>query len=52
MTDPQEETRRTVRVPEDEWRRAKAAVAMGGTTISDVVRDALREYVKHADLGR
>lgn len=41
-----EETRRTVRVPEDEWRRAKSAAALNGRTLSDVVRQYLREYVK------
>lgn len=54
-----ETPRRTVRVPEAEWREAKAAAALDGVTISDVIRDALRDYVRQserlrdrADLGR
>jgi len=36
---------RTIRVPDDEWIPAKAAVEANGETISDVVRAALKRYV-------
>jgi hypothetical protein len=44
MTSP-EVPRRTVRVPEDDWRAAKAAAALEGLTISEVIRKALCGYV-------
>lgn len=41
-----ETPRRTVRVPEAEWRAAKAAAALAGETVSDVIRNLLAEYVR------
>lgn len=36
---------RPIRVEDDLWRAAKAAAADNGTTVSAVVRGALRAYV-------
>jgi hypothetical protein len=36
---------RSVRVPEDLWQAATIVANRNGETISDVVREALREYV-------
>jgi hypothetical protein len=36
---------RSVRVPEDLWQAAIIVANRNGETISDVVREALREYV-------
>jgi metal-responsive CopG/Arc/MetJ family transcriptional regulator len=36
---------RSVRVPEDLWQAATVVANRNGETISDVVREALREYV-------
>jgi predicted HicB family RNase H-like nuclease len=35
----------TVRVPRDLWDAAKVVAASRGETLSDVVRDCLRDYV-------
>jgi len=58
MTDkaPQERTagntpQRTIRVPDDEWNAAKAAVELNGETISDVVRAALKRYAEERKLA-
>lgn len=37
---------RTIRVPDDEWQAAQARAVEEGVTVSDVVRKALRAYVK------
>ena len=37
---------RTIRVPESEWRPAVEKAAAEGTTVTDVIREALRRYVK------
>ena len=37
---------RAVRVPDDLWRAARAVAKSRGEALSDVIRDALREYVK------
>jgi len=39
-------TRRTIRIPDEEYEPAKAKAAERGETITDVVRRALREYVQ------
>lgn len=38
----------TVKVPEALRRRAKAVAALRGETVSDVVREALAEYISEA----
>lgn len=37
---------RAIRVPDDLWQRARAIAKDRGETISEVLRDALVEYVK------
>ena len=39
---------RPVRVEDDLWQAAKEAAALDGTTVSDVIREALRRYVKRS----
>lgn len=40
---------RTVRVPDAEWRAAREASQAQGESLSEVIRQALREYVmRHA----
>ncbi len=36
---------RNVRIPDDTWRAAQAIAAAEGVVVSDVVRQALAEYV-------
>lgn len=36
---------RPIRVEDDLWAAAKAAAQLNGTTVSEVVREALRTYV-------
>lgn len=36
---------RSIRIPDDEWAAAREAAEREGTTVSDVVRAALRRYV-------
>ena len=44
---PRPENRhRMVRVEDELWEAAKAAAADEGTTVSEVIREALRRYVK------
>lgn len=42
-------TRRTIRVPEEEWVAAQNAAAVLKTDVSTEVRDALRALVKRAE---
>jgi predicted DNA-binding protein len=42
------ETRLTIKLPEDLRRRAKAVAALRGETISDVVREALENFIAEA----
>jgi predicted transcriptional regulator len=37
---------RVVRVPDDLWHAAQAIAKARGETLSDIIRDALRRYVK------
>ena len=37
---------RSVRVPDDEWEAAKVRADERGETLTDVLRQALREYAK------
>jgi len=37
---------RAIRVPDDLWRKARAIAQARGETLSDVLRDALVEYVR------
>jgi predicted transcriptional regulator len=37
---------RTIRVPDDLWQHAQAIAKARGETLSDIIRDALRRYVK------
>lgn len=37
--------RRTIRVPDDLWHTAKLAAAREGRTVTEVVNDALRDYI-------
>jgi hypothetical protein len=37
---------RGVRVPDEEWKPAQAKAKRKGETVTDVVRRALRDYVK------
>lgn len=39
---------RTIRIPDEDWRRARAAAALDGKTVSDVIRDLLRTYALDA----
>lgn len=39
---------RPIRVEDELWAAAKAAAAADGTTVSEVVREALRRYVKRS----
>jgi len=39
---------RPVRVEDDLWQAAKDAAITDGTTVSEVVREALRRYVKRS----
>jgi predicted DNA binding CopG/RHH family protein len=39
------ETARAVRVPDDLWKAAKTKAAERGETVSDVIRQALKNYV-------
>jgi hypothetical protein len=41
-------TKMTLTLPEDLHRRVKAVAALQGTTISDIVRDSLNQYVAAA----
>jgi metal-responsive CopG/Arc/MetJ family transcriptional regulator len=44
---PRRENRhRMVRVEDDLWEAAKDAAAANDTTVSEIIRDALRRYVK------
>lgn len=36
---------RSIRIPDDEWKAAKAAADESGESLSDVIRAALRRYV-------
>jgi predicted HicB family RNase H-like nuclease len=36
---------RNVRIPDDEWRAAKAAAEARGESLTNVIRAALRRYV-------
>lgn len=36
---------RTVRIPDSLWEEAQAAASERGENLSDVIREALREYV-------
>ncbi|WP_425540737.1 ribbon-helix-helix protein, CopG family [Rhodococcus aetherivorans] len=42
-------TRRTVRVDGELWEAASAKATADGISVSDVIRDALREYVSEHD---
>lgn len=37
---------RTIRVDDDLWRKAQQRAEAEGRTVSDIVREALRKYVK------
>jgi predicted DNA-binding protein len=37
---------RNIRVPDDIWQRAKARAAAQGTTVSDIIQEALRKYAE------
>lgn len=37
---------RAMRIPDDEWQAALAATEARGETVTAVVRDALRKYVR------
>ena len=37
---------RAIRIPDDEWQAAQEAARTNGETVSEVVRRALRRYVK------
>lgn len=43
---------RTVRVADDLWRAAHAKAAAEGTTVSDVLRDLLGQWVGQTTEGR
>ena len=45
-------TARNIRVPDDEWERAKSKAAERGETITDVVRRALRDVATGAPPDR
>jgi predicted DNA-binding protein len=42
------ETKLTIKLPEELRRRAKAVAALRGETVSDVVREALQDYIADA----
>ena len=42
-------THRTIRVDDDLWNAAKEAAAERGDNLSEVIREALRQYVKQSD---
>jgi predicted DNA-binding protein len=42
-------TKLTVLVPEDLHQRAKAAAALRGDNLSEIVRDALKEYIEESE---
>ena len=51
MPDPKDwEPVRTVRVPNDLWRRANAKARANGTTLSALIRAWLRVYVGRDDM--
>lgn len=41
--------RRSIRVEDDLWERAKREAKARGDTLADVVRRALEDYVEHRD---
>lgn len=45
MTTPKPGPIRSVRVPDDLWNAAKARAASEGTTISELIRHWIRNYV-------
>lgn len=38
---------RTVRIPDNLWEEAQAAASQRGENLSDVIREALRQYVNN-----
>jgi predicted DNA-binding protein len=40
---------RAVRVPDDLWEEAQKVAAERGETLSEVIREALKEYIKNAE---
>jgi predicted DNA-binding protein len=42
------ETRLTIKLPDDLRRRAKAVAALRGETVSDIVREALENFITEA----
>ena len=46
MTQTRNTPRRSIRIPDTEWQPAKATAARCGDSLSDVVRKALRAYVR------